>query len=107
MWDILPQSLVLDRVYRLSGGLLASARLAWIRFSIDVWAFYGGHEHYQDFPLAVAIVMITAILGIFPATSLLILGALTRRRIVPILKGAFTPGSGCGRGTTEGYPATR
>ncbi len=91
----------------LAGYWLLQGWLGWIRFSIDVRAFYGGHEHYQDFPLAIVIVMITAILGIFPATSLLILGALARRRIVPILKEAFTPDSGCGCGTTEEYPVTR
>ena len=61
--------------------------MALVNFAVNVWMFFSGHELYKDSPATIIIVFLSAIFGIFPATCLLVLGALARKRIISILRG--------------------
>ena len=69
--------------------LIYWALIGWkslIYFVYNFYLFFNGHELYQDSPATIFIVIIRACLGIFPAAFLLLLGIVSRARIVEILK---------------------
>jgi len=61
--------------------------LAWANFVINSYMFLTGHELYRDSPGTILVVAIYAVFGIFPATGLLILGAISSGHILAVLRG--------------------
>jgi len=85
-------------------GIFRDSRWAWvvsIGFLVAYWVFRGwiglanlvvnsymfltGHELYQDSPATIIVVILNALFGVVPGTTLLILGFLSRRHIVGAL----------------------
>jgi len=64
--------------------------MAGVNFAVNTWMFLSGHELYEDSPMTILVVFISAIFDVFPAMCLLILGALARKQILSMLRGAST-----------------
>ena len=61
--------------------------IGWIIFVVNFKLFLEGHELYRDSLATIFVVFIYALFGIFPATCLTILGAISSGRIIKILRG--------------------
>ncbi len=66
--------------------------MAWANFVVNFYMFFTGHELYRDSPLTITVVVTYALFGIFPATCLLILGMISSRHILTILRGRHPTG---------------
>jgi hypothetical protein len=60
---------------------------AWVNFVVNSYMFLSGHELYRDSPATILVVATYAVFGILPATCLLILAVISRRRLIAILTG--------------------
>ena len=58
----------------------------WINFVYNFKMFFEGHELYRNSPATIIVVVIYAFFVLFPATCLLILGAISGGRIIKILR---------------------
>ena len=76
----------------LAGYWVLRGWIAWANFVVNFYMFFTGHELYRDSPLTIMVVAIRALFGILPATCLLILGMISSRHILTILKGGHSTG---------------
>jgi len=76
----------------LAGYWLLRGWMAWANFVVNVYLFLTGHESYRDSPATIMVVGIYAIFGILPATCLLILGMISSRHILAILRERHSTG---------------